>query len=253
MSIVHRELADGIIQLSSDNFPLSIEPGSASRNAYMVIGDSGALLFDLSLEESGLFEYAAGLAGLPLWLVLSHAHVDHIYHLSRKKEVWMHSGDEKLLRKGCFFQKPVKHCPELHFLHAGEQLDLGNRKLTVFHIPGHTPGSILLWDVQTGILFSGDTVARRLLYGLHGFIPFDQFCASLGKLQKLPISRILSAHDRCPLPPEHIAFMIRNLSPETLSHVKRISIPFVGQYLHYSTGTETELQYFDLAAWISKR
>ena len=104
MSIVHRELAEGIIQLSSDNFPLSIEPGSASRNAYMVIGDSGALLFDLSLEESGLFEYAAGLAGLPLRLVLSHAHVDHIYHLSRKKEVWMHSGDEKLLRKGCFFQ-----------------------------------------------------------------------------------------------------------------------------------------------------
>ena len=253
MSIVHRELAEGIIQLSSDNFPLSIEPGSASRNAYMVIGDSSALLFDLSLEESGLFEYAAGLAGLPLRLVLSHAHVDHIYHLSGKKEVWMHSGDEKLLRKGCFFQKPVKHCPELHFLHAGEQLDLGNRKLTVFHIPGHTPGSILLWDEQTGTLLSGDTVARRLLYGLHGFIPFDQFCASLGKLRELPISRILSAHDRCPLPTEHIAFMIRNLSPETLSYAKRISIPFVGQYLHYSTGTETELQYFDLAAWISKR
>ena len=78
MSIVHRELAEGIIQLSSDNFPLSIEPGSASRNAYLVIGDSSALLFDLSLEEAGLFEYAAGLAGLPLRLVLSHAHVDHI-------------------------------------------------------------------------------------------------------------------------------------------------------------------------------
>ena len=253
MSIVHRELAAGIIQLSSDTFPLSTEPGSASRNAYLIIGSNSAILFDLALEETGLYEYAAELAQLPLQLVLSHAHVDHIYHLSVQKDVWLHPGDEKLLRRGCLFQKPVKPCPHLHFLHTGDQLDLGNRKLTVIHIPGHTDGSILLWDDQTGILFSGDTIARRLLYGLHSFVPFDRFCASLQKLQTLPVIQIYSSHDRCSLPPEHLDFMIRNLAPDALVHAKHIKIPFVGQCLHYSTGTETDIKYFDLAALISRR
>lgn len=35
MSIVHREIAKGFWQLSSDTFPLSVEPGPASRNAYL--------------------------------------------------------------------------------------------------------------------------------------------------------------------------------------------------------------------------
>jgi glyoxylase-like metal-dependent hydrolase (beta-lactamase superfamily II) len=29
---------------------------------------------------------------------------------------------------------------------------------TVLHLPGHTPGSIGLWDKKEGVLFSGDTL-----------------------------------------------------------------------------------------------
>ena len=35
---------------------------------------------------------------------------------------------------------------------------------TVLHLPGHTPGSIALWDKEKGVLFSGDT----LFYGDYG-------------------------------------------------------------------------------------
>ena len=35
---------------------------------------------------------------------------------------------------------------------------------TVLHLPGHTPGSIGLWDEKAGVLFSGDT----LFYGNYG-------------------------------------------------------------------------------------
>ena len=201
------------------------------------------------MEEEGLFAYASRLAGLPVQLVLSHAHVDHIYHLSKQPEVWIHPDDVGLLRKGSIFQKPVRPCPRLHFLRDGEIIDLGERVLTVFHIPGHTDGSILLWDAQTGTLLSGDTVARRLLYGLHSFVPFPDFCRSIEKLKHLPIRKIYSAHDRCALPPEHISFMIEELTKD-INKAKSVRIPFLGRYLSLTVGKETDIRYFSLAALI---
>ena len=181
--------------------------------------------------------------------MLSHAHVDHIYHLSDQPEVWLHSDDVGLLRRGSIFQKPVRPCPRLHLLRDGEIIDLGERVLTVFHIPGHTDGSILLWDAQTGTLLSGDTVARRLLYGLHGFVPFPDFCQSLERLKHLPIRQIYSAHDRCALPPEHIDFMIEELTKD-INKAKSVRIPFLGRYLSLTVGKETDIRYFSLAALI---
>ena len=251
MSIVHREIAKDFWQLSSDTFPLSVEPGPASRNAYLVCGSQRALLFDLSLEEERLFAYASRLAGLPVQLVLSHAHVDHIYHLSKQPEVWIHPDDVGLLRKGSIFQKPIRPCPRLHFLRDGDTIDLGDRELTVFHIPGHTDGSILLWDAKTGTLLSGDTVARRLLYGLHSFVPFPDFCRSIEKLKHLPIRKIYSAHDRCALPPEHISFMIEELTKD-INKAKSVRIPFLGRYLSLTVGKETDIRYLGLAALLKK-
>ena len=40
----------------------------------------------------------------------------------------------------------------------GNSIDLGGRRLEVIEIPGHTPGSIAILDVERRILFSGDTV-----------------------------------------------------------------------------------------------
>lgn len=40
----------------------------------------------------------------------------------------------------------------------GDVLDLGDRGLSVLHLPGHTPGSIGLWDEERAMLFSGDAV-----------------------------------------------------------------------------------------------
>lgn len=250
MSIVHREIGENIYQLSSDMFSLSTEPGSASRNAYLVKGEKRAILFDLSLEEPGLFEYAESLAGVPVHLVLSHGHVDHIYHLNERDSVWLHPGDTKLLLHGTVFQRRVRPCPQMNYLFDGDIIDLGDRVLKVIHIPGHTDGSILFWDERTGTLLSGDTVARRLLYGLHGFVPFTDFCSYLSELKNLPICQIYSAHDRCALPPEHIDFMIESLSPDSLAAAKQTRIPFIGRYLKLTKGEENNLRYFDLAALV---
>ncbi len=48
-----------------------------------------------------------------------------------------------------------------------EMLELGGRTLQVHHTPGHSPGSIRLWDSRDGLLFTGDT-ADQAEYEVQG-------------------------------------------------------------------------------------
>lgn len=41
-------------------------------------------------------------------------------------------------------------------VHDRERIDIGGRSLTIYALPGHTPGSIVIFDKQTGDLFTGD-------------------------------------------------------------------------------------------------
>ena len=46
--------------------------------------------------------------------------------------------------------------------------DLGGRRLTVYHTPGHTKGSCCLIDDKSRILFSGDAANSNLLMNMGG-------------------------------------------------------------------------------------
>lgn len=244
-SIFHTELADGVFQLSSKSDGMSLSPGKPSRNSYLIIGESKALLFDLALEEDELCTYAHNLASKDMIIALSHAHIDHIYNIENITKIMMHPDDVPLLLKGSIFQPPLKKIPEFTCLNDGDVIDLGNRKIDIIHIPGHTDGSILLFDRKTGFLFSGDTVTRRLLYGMHSFVPIETFCYKLEDLKKLNITNIYSAHDRCALPFEHIDYMISLLKQFSKSEGRILDFPFFEKAEFFSDGNENEISYFD--------
>jgi glyoxylase-like metal-dependent hydrolase (beta-lactamase superfamily II) len=48
--------------------------------------------------------------------------------------------------------------PPTRVLREGDVVDLGDRAFEVLHLPGHSPGSIGLWEQATGMLFSGDAI-----------------------------------------------------------------------------------------------
>ena len=52
----------------------------------------------------------------------------------------------------------VRAAPLTGYLDEGDVVDLGNRVFRVLHLPGHSPGSIGLFEEATGILFSGDAL-----------------------------------------------------------------------------------------------
>jgi glyoxylase-like metal-dependent hydrolase (beta-lactamase superfamily II) len=79
------------------------------------------------------------------------------------------------------------------FVVDGEILDLGGRALEVLHVPGHTPGSIALWEASTGVLFTGDTMYAddRL-----SFDDQDASVTSLRRLRDLPVKVMHGGHGR---------------------------------------------------------
>lgn len=93
----------------------------------------------------------------------------------------------------CFALAPVA---ATDLLDEGDTIDLGTRRFTVLHLPGHSPGSIGLWEEKTGVLFSGDTVYRDgpLLDQMPG-ADVDAYMRTMRRLRDLPVSVVHGGHD----------------------------------------------------------
>ncbi|MGZ4869837.1 MAG: MBL fold metallo-hydrolase, partial [Halobacteriota archaeon] len=82
--------------------------------------------------------------------------------LSGKTVVMMHEADAKAIGTSAsaahFFGARAPKFRVDTVLTDGAEIDLGDTTLRVIHTPGHTPGSICLYEVQSKSLFSGDTV-----------------------------------------------------------------------------------------------
>jgi glyoxylase-like metal-dependent hydrolase (beta-lactamase superfamily II) len=77
----------------------------------------------------------------------------------------------------------------------GDVLDLGDRVFRVLHLPGHSPGSIGLWNEADGVLVSGDVVydSGDLLDELTGS-SISEYRATMRRLRQLPVRAVLAGH-----------------------------------------------------------
>lgn len=93
-------------------------------------------------------------------------------------------------------------------LREGDIVDLGDRSFEVMHVPGHTAGSICLWEAATGVLFTGDTayVEDRL-----GFDDQQAAITSLRRLRSLPVRLVCAGHGRTFGDAEFVAVIDRTL------------------------------------------
>lgn len=78
---------------------------------------------------------------------------------------------------------------------AGDVIDLGDRRFVVLHLPGHTPGSIGLFEEASGSLFSGDAIYDGpLLDGLPESDP-TAYVRTMKELLDLPVRVVYAGHD----------------------------------------------------------
>lgn len=65
--------------------------------------------------------------------------------------------------------------PTLKPIKSGFIFDLGNRKLEVIEVSGHTKGSIVLLDSENKLLFTGDNNNALVWLFLDGCLPIESY------------------------------------------------------------------------------
>jgi glyoxylase-like metal-dependent hydrolase (beta-lactamase superfamily II) len=85
--------------------------------------------------------------------------------------------------------------PPTRLLAEGDVVDLGNRSFELLHLPGHSPGSIGLWEKATGVLFSGDAIYDGPLLDELPGSDIGAYVATMQRLRSLPVDIVHGGHE----------------------------------------------------------
>ena len=80
-------------------------------------------------------------------------------------------------------------------LEDGDAIDIGDRAFEVMHLPGHSPGSIGLWEVETGTLFSGDAVYDGPLLDELEESNIEDYVKTMERLRDLAVTVVHGGHE----------------------------------------------------------
>jgi glyoxylase-like metal-dependent hydrolase (beta-lactamase superfamily II) len=188
--------------------------------SYLIVGEKRAMLFDTGMGMSDIKKVTAELTSLPIIVLNSHTHDDHvgdnwefetIYAMNTdftRKNAQGSREDAQaevtpdqicgMLPKGfdsrAYATRPWKIT---HYTHDGDHFDLGGRTLEVIATPGHTPDAISLIDRGNGLLFTGDTYYPAPIWLFRPETDLDAYAASIRRLASLSpqIKLVLGAHN----------------------------------------------------------
>lgn len=89
----------------------------------------------------------------------------------------------------------TKDSPVTEIVAEGDVVDIGNRHFEVLHLPGHSPGSIGLWEAATGTLFSGDAIYDGPLLDEIDGAHIPTYVRTMKRLRDLPVEIVHAGHD----------------------------------------------------------
>lgn len=100
--------------------------------------------------------------------LLTHAHIDHILGLqwasdTFKVPVMMHQDDKEVLDmfqiSGMRFGMNLNHIEaDIRYIKENDELELDGEKFKIYHVPGHSPGSVVYHNEKQKFMISGDVL-----------------------------------------------------------------------------------------------
>jgi len=157
---------------------------------YLLEGKKRALLIDTGTKCDSLDNVIGHITSKPLEVVITHVHPDHAGNISYFERIYIHPADTVLLQGN--YQGKVS------FVKDGDQFDLGSRVIEVSHMPGHTPGSIILLDRKNKSCFTGDAFGSGQVWlQLKPFTPmavYAQSCRKMLEIMDEGVTKIYCGH-----------------------------------------------------------
>ncbi|MGE8203012.1 MBL fold metallo-hydrolase [Heyndrickxia sp. NPDC080065] len=198
-------------------------------HSFLLLGEEKAVLIDTGLGIDKIKRITDQLTTLPIDVFTTHVHTDHIGSHGEFERIYVHEGDKDWLVNGIkglsieqirkdisrdiTFPTPETFNPSTFkpfqgeptgLLNDGDIFELGNRRLIIFHTPGHSPGHISTFDETNGYLFTGD-----LLYDetpIYAFYPSTNpvdLVNSLEKISEIPnVSMVYGSHNTLGIKPK---------------------------------------------------
>ena len=178
-------------------------------NIWHIRGRDRDAMIDSGMGVVSLREHVSLVTEKPLMAIASHSHFDHIgchhefeHRAAHREEAEIIASPtrantlaEDYATDEIFDRLPpapyrsdlyaVKAAPVTNFLEDGNIIDLGDRKLDVLHLPGHSPGGLALYEQASSILFSGDTIYDGPLVEDVYHSNAEDYYASMVRLSKL--------------------------------------------------------------------
>ena len=191
-------------------------------HSYLLIGDEQAALIDTGLGIDNIKRVTDQLTDLPIIVLTTHVHWDHIgshgeferIYVHKEEEDWLINGIKKLsieqirkdVNRDITVPTPATFNPATYkpyqgiptgLLIDGDEINIGNRRLIIYHTPGHSPGHVAIFDHNNGYLFTGD-----LLYDetpIYAFFPTTnpiELVNSFEKIADIPnVSKVYGGHN----------------------------------------------------------
>ena len=197
------EIEDGIYEI--DEFDCV--------SVFVIVGEKRALVVDTGTGIGDLkWIIEEKITDKPYDVVLTHNHGDHTGGAGVFDEVWIHAADmdwsgqaapsvefrkdyagtiRRRENKNYDYDvetdiRPWEKMPKLNEMTDGQVFDLGGRRVTAYHCPGHTAGEMVFIDDLTKTLLLGDACNCNLLLGRgFGKNPRDEIRVAREGLERL--------------------------------------------------------------------
>lgn len=146
---------------------------------YLVVGEKKACLLDTGWGTGNVRKLTESLTKLPVEVILTHGHCDHVGGSGFFQRVWMNEADialfevhsERKFREESFIREGGMCTAELapvyrgSFLPAvdGQIFDLGGLHVRLFAVPGHTRGMLCPLILEERTIVLGDACGEGVL------------------------------------------------------------------------------------------
>ena len=206
--------------------------------SYLLLGENRAALIDTGLGIDSMKRVTDQLTDLPIDVITTHVHGDHIGSHGEYENLYVHEADADWLIHGIEGRtlEELRHdlarditipIPESFdpstfvpfqgepsgLLQDGDIMDLGGRKLTIYHTPGHSPGHISIFDQEKGYLFAGDLLyVGTPVYAFYPSTDPGDLVDSLERIAKIEgVTRIFGAHNQAGINPDIFTEIIKGI------------------------------------------